>query len=366
MTTTLAALRRHPQPTPAKFLAAQAGCWLQYYDDTPAKDPAKALSAPTFDLLAARRKQVQRCAVTFSLQPFGKARVQRELLCMRSLGVDIDLIPPNERGKLSREEIDRHKEEYLVRRLLSLHLEPHWLTETAHGFHAIFRIQPQRTQVGIEDAVALNRRLVAILQGDENAVLLTQVLRVPGTLQFKDPAHPFLCRLLIDNAAAVAPYSLNAVRGVLDTWEVFHGTKDTTAKPARTDAGEAQPTSRWREGLGGVPEGQRNATATSVIGSILSRLPEELWETAGWGGLKEWNGRNRAALPERELRSVFDSISRREREQRKGGQSWVSREMPVPLLVKVDVRIRTAQHDAGESNGTDSIVPTTTPPPAPC
>ena len=33
----LAYLRAHaPNLTPAQFLAAQAGCWIQYYDDTPA------------------------------------------------------------------------------------------------------------------------------------------------------------------------------------------------------------------------------------------------------------------------------------------------------------------------------------------
>ena len=49
------------------------------------------------------------------------------------------------------------------------------------------------------------RRIVdnRALGGDENAVLLTQVLRVPGAYQFKDPRAPFLCRLLLDNAATI-------------------------------------------------------------------------------------------------------------------------------------------------------------------
>lgn len=41
----------------------------------------------------------------------------------------------------------------------------------------------------------------------------------------------------------------------------------------------------WRHGLAGVPEGERNVTATSLVGKIVGRLPEDLWETAGWGGL---------------------------------------------------------------------------------
>src|SRR5439155_14050011 len=89
---------------------------------------------------------------------------------------------------------------------------------------------------------------------------------------------------------------------------------------ASSPAAELPERPRWREGLAGVPEGLRNATAASLAGKILGRLPEELWETAGWGGLKEWNGRNAGPLPERELRSVFESIARRERMKRLRGR----------------------------------------------
>jgi hypothetical protein len=81
---------------------------------------------------------------------------------------------------------------------------------------------------------------------------------------------------------------------------------------------------RWVAGRAGVPEGQRNTTAASVIGIILCRLPVALWETAGWGGLKEWNGRNNVPLPERELRAVYDSIARREHAKRQL-QRWAER-----------------------------------------
>src|SRR5262249_24106789 len=159
----------------------------------------------------------------FSLQAFGDARTKESLLCFRNLGVDVDLIPPPERRSLPLLEIDKRKDEYLRRVLLPFPLKPHWLIETRHGFHVIYRIAPQRDEQGIRDAVALNLRLVHVLHGDENAALLTQVLRVPGTFQFKDPEHPFLCRLLLDNATAIAPYALSVVRRVLDTWEEFHG-----------------------------------------------------------------------------------------------------------------------------------------------
>lgn len=333
----LAALRRTPQPAPAKFLAAHPGCWIQYYDDTAAKDPGKALSMRTFDPAIARRKQSERCAVCFSLQAFGEARTKEGLLCWRNLGVDVDLVPVPERRTISPAEIDRRKDEYLRRRLLPFPLKPHWVTETRHGFHVVLRVQPLRDDAGTRAAAEVNRRLVAALHGDENAALLTQVLRVPGTFQFKDPAHPFLCRLLIDNASTIAPYDLRTVASVLDAFEVFHATSGeaSTRRAAQDPRPSAQPL-RWQEGLRGVPEGQRNCTAAAIIGAILGRLPEELWETAGWGGLKEWNQRNAVPLPDRELRSVFQSIARRERSKREQ-RGWGARAEGGGLLVRVSV-----------------------------
>ena len=216
MTSLLATLRdTTPQPTPAKFLHWQPGCWIQYYDDTAAKDPAKALSVPTFDPVIAERKQREHCAVGFSLQAFAGGRTREKFLSYRNLGVDVDLVRAPERWSLATAEIDRRKEEYLEQCLRPFPLRPHWLIETRHGFHAIFRVIPLTESAAVRAADELNRRLVRALRGDENAVLLTQVLRVPGTYQFKDPAHPFLCRLLQDLATTIKPYPLDVVRHAL-------------------------------------------------------------------------------------------------------------------------------------------------------
>ena len=312
----LSHLRQHaPSCTPAQFLAANPGSWVQYYDDTPARDPAKALSVRSFDPLTAERKQREGCAVGFSVQPFGERRTKEGLLCFRTLGVDVDLVPAAEREALSTEEIDRRKEDYLRHVLIPFRLSPHWVTETGGGFHLLFRIQPQREPKSVRDAVLVNRRLVQALKGDPNAVLLTQVLRVPGTLQFKVPTRPFLCRLRVDAAAAIPPYSLAVVRSALDRWEGPSGTATGPSHPSPRSDGPGRA-AQWREGLRGVAEGGRNVTAASLAGKILGRVPEELWEVAAWGGLKEWNSRNDVPLAERELRAVFESIARREYRRR--------------------------------------------------
>ncbi len=336
----LSILRQTPQLTPARFLAAHPGCWIQYYDDTEEKDPSKALSARSFDAKIARRKQQERCAVCFSLQAFGEARTKEGLLVYRNLGVDVDLVSPAQRRTVSPTDIDCRKEEYLSRYLLPFPLKPHWMIETRHGFHVIFRVLPQRQAEGIREAATLNSRLVSVLRGDENAALLTQVLRVPGTYQFKNPQRPFLCRVLLDNASAILPYNLAAVRGVLDTWEVFHGiAKSEVAGQRMQDIGNTKHSGNWPDGLNGAPEGQRNATAAAIVGGILGRLPLYLWETAAWGGLKEWNYRNSVPLSERELRSVFESIARREHAKRQGEHREPGTKPEGGLRVQIEIRI---------------------------
>jgi len=64
--------------------------------------------------------------------------------------------------------------------------------------------------------------------------------------------------------------------------------------------------------LQGVSEGARNESAASVIGKILHGLKKEDWKTIGWQIFSGWNIKNNPPLPERELKSVFDSIASRE------------------------------------------------------
>ena len=90
-------------------------------------------------------------------------------------------LPPPVRLTMPTEVIDARKDAYLRYVILQFPLKPHWVIETRHGFHALFRVQPQREPKRVGEAEALSRRLVRVLRGDANATLLTQLLRVPGT-----------------------------------------------------------------------------------------------------------------------------------------------------------------------------------------
>jgi hypothetical protein len=66
----------------------------------------------------------------------------------------------------------------------------------------------------------------------------------------------------------------------------------------------------------GTGTGGRNHSATQVIGHVLSKIHEDLWEDFGWKGLREWNKRNTPPLEEEELYQVFISIASREKMKR--------------------------------------------------
>ncbi|PIR48109.1 hypothetical protein COU80_06065 [Candidatus Peregrinibacteria bacterium CG10_big_fil_rev_8_21_14_0_10_55_24] len=93
----------------------------------------------------------------------------------------------------------------------------------------------------------------------------------------------------------------------------------------------------WGEGIGGVGEGMRNQTAVSVIGKILGEIDPALWETAGWGGLKEWNAKNNPPLSEKELRTTFESIATKELSRRNGTSKKGASEIQYsPVLVHLE------------------------------
>lgn len=62
---------------------------------------------------------------------------------------------------------------------------------------------------------------------------------------------------------------------------------------------------------GGVIEGTRNTSAASIAGKLLKYFPKHEEEEV-WLLLKSWNQQNKPPLDEKELRTVFESIKKRE------------------------------------------------------
>lgn len=74
----------------------------------------------------------------------------------------------------------------------------------------------------------------------------------------------------------------------------------------------------WASVAKGVGEGGRNETASKFIGKLIASFKQEEWESAVWLTVLNWNRANNPPLPESELRSVFNSITSRERKKKAG------------------------------------------------
>lgn len=119
--------------------------------------------------------------------------------------------------------------------------------------------------------------------------------------------------ILGEKAYALAPPSIHDKTGLPYEQQVGE-IVDIVEAPTWVHAIKQKDEKLWESGINGAPEGKRNETAASLCGKLFSSLPKELWETAGWASLKDWNARNDKPLPEKELRGVFESILKKAEE----------------------------------------------------
>jgi archaellum biogenesis ATPase FlaH len=127
-----------------------------------------------------------------------------------------------------------------------------------------------------------------------------------------------------DGGYVVLPPSIHASGNAYE-WSIplEEGLADITPELLQRITADA-PTP-MQSGTGEVVEGTRNDTATKYIGRLLHHLPSDLWDTAGWAGLQDWNtSRANPPLPESELRDIFTSIRGREHERGSGKDSQIA------------------------------------------
>ena len=74
----------------------------------------------------------------------------------------------------------------------------------------------------------------------------------------------------------------------------------------------------WKEKISkDVPQGARNETLASIAGKLFRNNEPELWEESVWPALLAWNKRhNTPSLVEEEVRSIYESISKKEYQER--------------------------------------------------
>jgi len=94
----------------------------------------------------------------------------------------------------------------------------------------------------------------------------------------------------------------------------------------------------WGEILPGGGTGSRNQNAAELMGKLIKSFKVSEWESV-WELLKGWNTQNDPPLEERELRTVYESICKRELSTRKGE---ISEEDDVPVLSLFEVAEQTS------------------------
>lgn len=131
-----------------------------------------------------------------------------------------------------------------------------------------------------------NRMLAHYFGGDLNACDASRVLRLPGTLNFKNKP-PILCKVL-----EMIPNNQYQI----DDFEILpsgEGSKPPVQKEWVDDL------------LKGVSKGERNSVATRLAGRYIAK-GLSLEETIAI--LTQWNSKNKPPLPGSELRSVVESV----------------------------------------------------------
>ncbi len=116
-----------------------------------------------------------------------------------------------------------------------------------------------------------------------------------------------------------------------------------------------------------IPVGERNVSAAKEIGRMVSKLPEDMWQSVAWPAIVSWNNTKLVEpLPHEELQKVFTSITA-ERRNEVGDKEFTLkpftlRELyaqqfpPIQWLVKDLVPLGVLGAFTGESNSFKSFL----------
>jgi RepB DNA-primase N-terminal domain len=172
-----------------------------------------------------------------------------------------------------------------------LPLKPHLVVETSPGkFHAYWLIK----SASLEGFKATQKRLAALMEGDEKVCDLPRVMRLPGFPHQKEPNNAFLVQIL--ECASHSPYSDQELHRALDDAE-------RTMQSASPGAHRASISQDIMNGLSfppdmtqGFPDGQRTAELLRRAGWCLG--PQNMTEEQATATCLQWNENNNPPLPE--------------------------------------------------------------------
>lgn len=210
-------------------------------------------------------------------------------------------------GKHSRKFVDGS-----IEALEKLGLGPSIVVETGHGRHFWWLLEKS---VPIKDALWAMAGIHTYLQGD-NVYNPSRIMRLPGTKNVKDPLNPKDCFI---SSATCKRYPVEAFDEIKDD-PANIGAMDDDFDDDEIDRVNREGDKRIQKILQGVSEGERNTAAAKLAGHYLGK---NLSKEETFDALKSWNERNTPPIEESELKSVLDSIAKREsikNKKKRGGR----------------------------------------------
>ncbi len=183
---------------------------------------------------------------------------------------------------------------------------PSIIVNSGHGYHFYWLLKEPEDKSNIIEIENINKRIASVLKGDPASTDASRILRIPGTINYKNRLLRAVKLLEINPSLT---YELDSFRDYLPALPV----QAIDNKPA------IQAQANWQDGLlNGVGEGQRNTAATQLVGRMVGKgLSQEevlLFVSA-------WNNKNSPPLPEKEIESVVQSIWKSHRQKNPAAQN---------------------------------------------
>ena len=194
-----------------------------------------------------------------------------------------------------------------------LGLSPHMVTETSPGRYHVFYLISHAPS-NDETFKSTQQKLAKLFDSDPKVCDLPRVMRLPGFPHQKDPANPFITRILYDD---------NNQSDLHSESEFQHALSNALA--AREPASKAYTSAGRRRRLlddalawlpsgppdwsKGYAEGERNNECARRAGSCFGR---GMTEAETLAECLQWNRQNNPPLPESEVEATVASIGRSE------------------------------------------------------
>lgn len=187
-----------------QFLSFFPESVIQFFDDNASrKSEMLAETKSNYNEAKIKQKQEQGCGSYFSVNGFSKGKRTKDNLS-RFNAVYIDLDISKEKDLNNTEAISNLKT-IALKKVINGPLKPNFIIETKNGLQCLWLIE----NYYIEEYSQTEEALINYYGADSGAKDVCRVLRLPETYHLKNPADPFLCKLIFENIKDNKKYNFN-------------------------------------------------------------------------------------------------------------------------------------------------------------